>query len=327
MEIRMIKLSKFLKSLVVASAAMTGLMQWSAPAEAQTKPNIVVMGEDADEDTVPRGNRIFNRVTRELSETMNLRGYNIYDETAVAMGISQPGRVRRRDAELIDVARAVQTPPLDVVAIFQIYASAQKSQHSDIVRPEVRIPGRLLNVRTGQSLGSFEVTGLQLPPLPLGCDRECLLERVGAEAKLIAGDLAQALTQKLDGVISPRRAEGGSGGSTTVTETAPGAGGVPSGGSAAADSCAGLPTAFVIRVTGFSNTETQAVEEYIRAFRCYDHHRTVRASSSQTEYWYETRIDGARLNRNLRLMLEHMNVGGQVTMSGNSFAVSKVATR
>jgi hypothetical protein len=328
MEIAMIKFPKFLKTLVVASAAIGGLLQWSAPADAQTKPNIVVMGEDADEDTVPRGNRIFNRVTRELSETMNLRGYNIYDETAVAMGISQPGRVRRRDAELIDVARAVQTPPLDVVAIFQIYASAQKSQHSDIVRPEVRIPGRLLNVRTGQSLGSFEVTGLQLPPLPLGCDRECLLERVGAEAKLIAGDLAQALTQKLDGVISPRRAEGGSGG-TVVTETAPGSGSgaVAPGGSANAESCGGLPTAFVIRVTGFSSTETQAVEEYIRAFRCYDHHRTVRASSSQTEYWYETRIDGARLNRNLRLMLEHMNVGGQVTMSGNSFAVSKVATR
>jgi limonene-1,2-epoxide hydrolase len=80
-------------------------------------------------------------------------------------------------------------------------------------------------------------------------------------------------------------------------------------------------------VSGFSGAEIQAVEEYMRAFKCYDHHRTVRASSSQTEYWYESRIDGARLNRNLRLMLEHMNVGAQVTMSGNIFALGKVATR
>ena len=99
----------------------------AAPAQAQAKPNIVVMGEDADEDAVPRGNRIFQRVIAELSETMNLRGYNVYDETAVAMGFTQPNRVRRRDAELIEVARAVSNPPLDVVAIFQIYASASKS--------------------------------------------------------------------------------------------------------------------------------------------------------------------------------------------------------
>ncbi|WP_331317679.1 hypothetical protein [Methylobacterium mesophilicum] len=179
---------------------------YAAPARAQSKPNVVVMGEDADEDAVPRGNRIFQRVIHELSETMNLRGYNVYDETAVAMGFTQANRVRRRDAELIEVARAVQTPPLDVVAVFQIYASASKSPYSDIVRPEIRIPGRLLNVRTGQSLGSFEVAGLQLPPLPQGCDRECLLERVGAEAKTVGADLAAALTAKLDGVRCRRRA-------------------------------------------------------------------------------------------------------------------------
>ncbi len=177
----------------------------AGPALAQPKPTVVVMGEDADEDSVPRGNRIFQRVIAELSETMNLRGYNVYDETAVAMGFTQANRVRRRDAELIEVARAVSSPPLDVVAVFQIYASASKSTYSDIVRPEVRIPGRLLNVRTGQSLGSFEVAGVQLPPLPQGCDRECLLERVGAEAKVIAGDVAAALTAKLDGVLAPRR--------------------------------------------------------------------------------------------------------------------------
>jgi hypothetical protein len=315
-------------TLLLSAAALAGALAspLMSRAEAQPRPNIVVMGEDADEDTVPRGNRIFNRVIRELAETMNLRGYNVYDETAAAMGITQPGRVRRRDAELIEVARSVQTPPLDVVVIFQIYASAQKSLHSDIVRPDVRVPGRILNVLTGQSLGSFEVTGLQLPPLPLGCDRECLLERVGAEAKLLAGDLAQALTQKLDGIIAPRRASDGSG-IGSVIETAPGAAGSTTAGSLQAEGCSGLPTAFVIRISGFSGAEVQAVEEYMRAFKCYDHHRTVRASSGQTEYWYETRIDSTRLNRNLRLMLEHMNVGAQVTMSGNTFALGKVATR
>nr|WP_318284423.1 MULTISPECIES: hypothetical protein [unclassified Methylobacterium] len=310
-------------ALTLIGGALLGL---AAPAQAQARPNIVVMGEDADEDSVPRGNRIFQRVIAELSETMNLRGYNVYDETAVAMGITQANRVRRRDAELIEVARAVQNPPLDVVAVFQVYASASKSAYSDIVRPEVRIPGRLLNVRTGQSLGAFEVAGLQLPPLPQGCDRECLLERVGVEAKSIAADVAGALTSKLDGVIAPRRAADAGAPPATLPNALPGAEPPPAA-AAGGESCGGLPTAYVVRLTGFSPQEVQAAEEYMAAFRCYEHHRPVRSGGATAEYWYETRSDSARLGRNLRLMLEHMSAPGQVQFSGNTFVVSRVATR
>ncbi|MDP4022882.1 hypothetical protein Q8W71_09635 [Methylobacterium sp. NEAU 140] len=305
-------------------ALLCGLV--ALPAQAQPRPNIVVMGEDADEDSVPRGNRVFQRVIAELSETMSLRGYNVYDETAVAMGFTQANRVRRRDAELIEVARAVSNPPLDVVAVFQIYASASKSAYSDIVRPQVRIPGRLLNVRTGQSLGSFEVAGLQLPPLPQGCDRECLLERVGAEARTISADVAAALAAKLDGVIAPRRAaDTGSppadlpAGSAAPSAAPPAAAG--------GEACGGLPTAYTVRLDGFSAQEVQAAEEYMAAFRCYEHHRPVRASGASTEYWYETRSDSARLTRNLRLMLDHMSAPGQVQFSGNTFVIRRVATR
>lgn len=312
-----------LATLALLGGALLGL---SAQVQAQTRPNLVVMGEDADEDSVPRGNRIFQRVIAELSETMNLRGYNVYDETAVAMGITQANRVRRRDAELIEVARAVQNPPLDVVAVFQVYASASKSAYSDIVRPEVRIPGRLLNVRTGQSLGAFEVAGLQLPPLPQGCDRECLLERVGAEAKSIAADVATALTAKLDGAIAPRRAAEAGAPLNTLPPALPGAEPPPAA-AAAGESCGGLPTAYVVRLTGFSPQEVQAAEEYMAAFRCYEHHRPVRSGGATAEYWYETRSDSARLGRNLRLMLEHMSAPGQVQFSGNTFVISRVATR
>ncbi|KQP32956.1 hypothetical protein ASF27_16695 [Methylobacterium sp. Leaf102] len=311
------------RTAAFAAILSTGLSGLVTPAQAQAKPNIVVMGEDADEDSVPRGNRIFQRVITELSETMNLRGYNVYDETAVAMGFTQPNRVRRRDAELIEVARAVQNPPVDVVAVFQVYASASKSAYSDIVRPEVRIPGRLLNVRTGQSLGAFEVAGVQLPPLPQGCDRECLLERVGAEAKTIAADVAAALTAKLDGVVAPRRGTDAGGPAFTAPPLAGGAPAAVPGGEA----CGGLPTAYTVKLSGFSAQEVQAAEEYMAAFRCYEHHRPVRSGGASAEYWYETRSDSARLGRNLRLMLEHMSAPGQVQFSGNIFVISRVATR
>ena len=100
--------------LALAAAAALLSLLGVAPALAQARPTIVVMGEDSDEDSVPRGNRIFQRVIAELGETMNVRGYNVYDETAVAMGLTQPGRVRRRDAELIDVARAIHVHPQTV---------------------------------------------------------------------------------------------------------------------------------------------------------------------------------------------------------------------
>jgi hypothetical protein len=312
------------KRLFLLAAAVLAVAAPLAPmrAAAQTKPNIVVMGEDADEDTVPRGNRIFNRVIHELAEVMNVHGYNVYDETAVGMIITQPGRARRRDTEIIDVARAVQTPPLDVIAVFQIYASATKSTVSDIVRPNIRIPGRLLNVRTGQQIAAFEVPGLELAPLPQDCDRECLLERVGGEAKLVADELAQALTQKLSGFILPARGANAVGGpaplSGSVTALVPAGDG---------QGCANLPTAFVIRLTGFSTDEVQAIEEYLRAFGCYLHHRPIRSTASQAEYWYETRADSARLNRNMHLMLEHMSTAGQVSFAGNTFNITKLATR
>jgi hypothetical protein len=313
------------RSFIAAAAAFAMLAPFASTAQAQSapKPNIVVMSEDADEDTVPRGNRIFNRVIAELGEVMNVRGYNIYDETAVAMSITQPGRVRRRDAEIIDVARAVQTPPLDVIVVFQIYASATKSNVSDIVRPNVRIPGRLLNVRTGQQIGAFEVTGLELAPLPQGCDKECLLEKVGAEAKLVANELAQALTSKLNGFIAPVRSDNPI---TTTPGQSAGTVATPAAGESDG-TCGNMPTAYVIKVTGFEQTEVQAIEEYLQAFSCYSHQRPVRANGATAEYWYETRSDSARLNRNLRLMLEHMNAGGSVSFAGNTFSVNKVATR
>ncbi len=141
---------------------------------------------------------------------------------------------------------------------------------------------------------------MQLPPLPQGCDRECLLERVGTEAKVIAGDVAAALTAKLDGVVAPRR------GADPGAASVPGAIAAPITGPTV-EACGGLPTAYIVRLNGFSAQEVQAAEEYMAAFRCYEHHRPVRAGTSAAEYWYETRSDSARLGRNLRLMLEHMS--------------------
>ena len=59
-------------------------------AKAADQPNVLIMGEDADEDTVPRHSRIFNRVSDALRTRMMELGFKVYNETAVTMNITMP---------------------------------------------------------------------------------------------------------------------------------------------------------------------------------------------------------------------------------------------
>ena len=89
---------------------MLGYANGTTVAYADT--TILIMGEDHDRETVPRGHRIFTRVVNIISDVLNTEGYNVFDETAVTMETSEQGRKRRPDAELIDVARGITQPPI-----------------------------------------------------------------------------------------------------------------------------------------------------------------------------------------------------------------------
>jgi len=300
-------------------AAVTVTFTTVHTADAQNRRvNLLVVTEDADEDTVPRNNRVYQRVMLQLQESMNNRGFQIFDEVAIGMNVTNPNRVRRSRPELIEVARAYSMrTPLDAIVIFRIYASARQGQFSDLLTPEVRITGEILNIATGQFVAGFEVGGFQFPPLPGGCgrDRECLLERVGAEARLVANDLAAALADKLEGFR--RRADGG--GEVIRVDNSPAT-------PRAQGECAGLPGAFVFQFRDFTASEMTQIEEAFVRFGCYEHHRTIRAMATSAEYWYETRSDAARINTNLRVMLEFLNFNAQVVMAGNRFEITRVRT-
>ena len=46
--------------------------------------NILIMGEDANPDTVPRGSRVFSQVLDALANELIDEGFDVYDETAAA---------------------------------------------------------------------------------------------------------------------------------------------------------------------------------------------------------------------------------------------------
>ena len=277
------------------------------------QPNILIMGEDADTDTVPRGSRIFNRVVLAMQTELQAMGFRVYDETAVSMNITDPNRVRRSDEELITVARRIQDVPIDVITVFEIFASTEDNPYSDILDLRVRIPGRLINVATGQALGNYEVSYEpgELPPLAPGCDdRNCVLEHVGSEARRVAADVAAVLAVNLD-YLSPAAAT--STPNSTITGT-----------TVSGNSCTGLTTAYTLTFRNFDQDQLFQVEEYLAAFQGYDHHRPTRSSMSETTYWYETCTEVARLRRNLSLMVESMGLQTRIDLIGNRVEIDNL---
>ncbi|MEG3619781.1 hypothetical protein V5T82_15050 [Magnetovibrio sp. PR-2] len=291
-----------IKAIMTAGAIAMGISSFAAipAAFAGEQPNVMIMGEDADKDTVPRNSRVFKRVVDALANELHNEGFDVYDEVSLTMDDFAQGRTRRTDVEIIDIARSVKTAPIDVATIFAIYPKIKKTAYTTKV--EARITGRLLNVKSGQRLGNFEVMSAMPDNAPVECDRECILEVFGDNAKILAQDLGVVLATKLD-AQSP-----------------------VSGGAAMGTGEGGMSMAYSLTFSGFSPDEITSIEEYIVAFSGYHHHRPLSSSMRTNEYWYETNSESARLNRNLRRMMDHLGVQGRVVFAGNKFSVEKIAT-
>ena len=176
----------------LAGGCLAALLLLPPSLAAAAGPNLLVMGEDADPDSIPRGNSVFQRVRDSIASELHEAGYDVYDETAVTLGEVAAGRIGRDDADLIEAARGASRPPVDAVAIFSVYATAVDT--GCITRLGARVSGRILQVQSGQRLGSFEVStqkGWRIDPA-CAADRACLLEAVGDRARIIGREVAVA---------------------------------------------------------------------------------------------------------------------------------------
>ncbi|MFT5163326.1 MAG: hypothetical protein ACI9FJ_001915 [Alteromonadaceae bacterium] len=257
---------------------------------AAQRPNLLIMGEDADQDSIPSDSRVFKRVLNALANQLHDSGYDVFDETAITQAIQPLGQRRRSDADIIDIARMIQHPPIDVVVLFSIYGNAQPQGSISQVR--MRIEGRLLNAQTGQRLGNFEVkTPDRYNRLP-HCERECLLETIGDHSSTLAYHLGEVLGKKLDWLIN--------------------------------DSGGKLPAAFTLVFDNFSPDDVMAIEAFLVVFSGYQNHRPIFNSMTRAEVWYQTTISPAKLSRNLHKMLNHLELSGVVQFWGNTYTLQKI---
>ena len=281
---------------------------------AQAKTTILIMGEDYDRDTVPRNNRIFTRVVNIISDLLNTEGYNVFDETAVTMDISQQGRVRRSDAELIDVSRGITQPPIKVLVMFQIYARVKPPKYGS-AKLRIRVAGRLLNVQTGQRLGSFEYVAPKEWRITPDCarSRDCVLEQVGDKIKIIGEDVGAVLENKLTAMVAP-----------TQDSSAPFRAG-DSSSNTSSQKC--LPHAYELTFKGFKTVDYRDIENFIVKFKGYKKHTLSYGGKRRNVYWYNSCIESARLNRNLDNMFQLMGMKSHVSFTGNKFEIRKIRVR
>lgn len=271
----------------------------ASQASAGDRPNLLLMGEDADSDTIPRHSQVFTRVLNSLSEQMHNAGFDVYDETAVTLDNFAQGRSRRSDAEMIDIARSVKRPPIDVVVFFSIYASANQKSYTTKVK--ARVSGRMLNVKTGQRLGNIELDYPGGWNAPVDCNRNCIIDSVGQHSKIIANDIGAVLAKKLGWMV------GDSVGGHVNDDT-------------------GI-SAYTLIFDGFTASEMHAMEEYLVVFSGYKSHRVITSTMTRFEYWYQADIKSAKLLRNLNKLLKHVDIEGMVRSSGNTYTVKKIALR
>lgn len=259
------------------------------------RPNILVIGEDADPGTVPRHSRVFERTLRAIQNEMAGR-FNVYDETAVTLGLLEQDRVRRDDAELIEVCRAVTRPPLDVAVIFSLYPDTRRTNVATYV--STRVAGRMLQCRTGEFLGGFEQTFGPVV-LPRSSTHAGLLEAVGGEAQIIGRDVANVLRRRLAFLLqSPDPANGG-----------------------------GLANEFTLVFNGFDREDMMSVEESWVRFEGYVGHRPIRSTPTRREIWYRTGSSGALLERSLSDALDRLGVETVIGFTGHTFTMEMIGRR
>ncbi|GMG85260.1 hypothetical protein LNKW23_44780 [Paralimibaculum aggregatum] len=303
----------------IAGLALFGGTFTATPSVAQDIPNVLVMTEDFDQDTVPRNSRVQRNILSGLNDRLNQRGYRVFDETALGIDGYQSttvqGRSRRTPDELIIVARTANQP-IDIIVNYEVFASVEKTDFASFVK--MRITGRVLDPDSGRFVGSFEVESPETFRLPVNCPRECLLEKLSTKGRDMGVELSSVLADKLDDFF------GRHGGGQVTT----------GGGGYAAPATGGAQTGGV----GFERTYTLVFDEcspeirldfepYLVIFEGYLNHRPDVCSSTSCKMQYTSTIAPGKLHRNLEKMLVHSNHRGRVGVDGATYTVSCVPVR
>ena len=263
--------------------------------------NLLIMIDDADKNSVSRDSQINKRVHASISQQLN-QVADVYDETSLTLDTFKQGRGRRTDAELLDIARSINRPPVDIVVVLSTYASVTTSEYAKKAR--ARVEGKILNAKSGQFLDNFEVQSPRTWSIPYACDRQtCMLEEMGDEAKVLGDELGLILAEKLNWLLH---------GETGDNNPAP---------------TIEMFNDYYLTFDGFSAQDVTNIEEYLLVFSGYISHRPTQQRHTRTTLLYRSTSGTAKLSRNLLKLLEELNMRATINFEGNAFSVKRITLR
>ncbi|MCB1330153.1 MAG: hypothetical protein KDK28_12270 [Maritimibacter sp.] len=341
-----------MKTLLIAAAASVTSFFVAAPVVADVPTiNVLVVQEDWDEDSLIRNNRIQTAVLNTLNQTLHapayqsvlqrygISGMDVYDETFLTLNFYEQDRQRRRDEELISIAQTVNNPEMDVLVPYTIYARAVTDPYTQIVKLQMSLNYRAINIRDGRWMGGdnldIDTAGVPFTGCATGingtpADPHCVKEFVSQYGEQLARNAGNKLAIQLAGSLG--RAYGSAPSEGAVTDpAAAGTNAAVSGETMAyqaVQGCGNIPTTFQVQWIGFEQRQINAIEEHMNFWKCALDTDVTDSDFSQVTFSYKTRADKARVIRNIRLMLELI---GQVaeprTEGSNTIVVEALGIR
>ncbi|WP_419658798.1 hypothetical protein Dvar_76410 [Desulfosarcina variabilis str. Montpellier] len=263
------------------------------PVLAGDLPRLMLMGEDEDKDTIPRGTRVHKRAMNAFANALINEGFDVYEERAKLDGVGRRGR--RTLEHLVDNAKDAGA---DVAVLFTIYYNVIDKGYTK--KYTCRVEGRMLDVHASKRLGNFDVQAPRQERLPADCNRECFIEKVGEMASTLASDVGQALKDNLAYRVDGADGTGAQG---------------------------GMANEYNLVFDNFSKDDMMGLEEYLEIFSGYISYRPDPAAmntATHHEFIYNSRIGAAKLERNLHKALSKLNMKGQITIDGRTYNVKKV---
>ena len=253
---------------------------------------LMVMGEDAAERSVLRNDPGFRDVLDAFSATLVTAGFDVYDETAITLNTHKQDNIRRRDEELIDIAKDAGS---DVLVLFTIQWRLKNKSFGKIMN--VSVKGRLLDTHSGRLLGNFQMDSRRGQMIAGICGMQCLADKASKLATRLADRVGLEVKTHLADALN-RRNNG--------------------------------PIEYEMVFENFSSDEMAAMEEYLVIFSGYLSHRPITTGTNiatHHEYWYRSSIAAAKLNLNLNKAMKKLAFQGQVHVSGLRYTIRKIALR
>ncbi|MEO1037544.1 MAG: hypothetical protein AAFX44_18440 [Pseudomonadota bacterium] len=283
-------------SLVLLVCSVWGCA--GSPSRAEQPRSIMIVGVDADLQSVSRNDRIFGAVEVAMAEPLAAAGYEVLTEDQVIPGRGPASDIRRSGDRTLALVRSVDEPSARFAALCTLYANSRREANQTRLR--LRLGVDLVDLADG-AVSDFELTGSDDWFVPDSCTGDCLQRAFTVRA--------QELAYSAGALVSEQAARRG----TRVAENR------------YTGSDVRLARQVELRFVGFTQAEIFRLEDQLQAFDEFRSIRLVYSSTHRVTYSYVTGLTVPRLHRRLAEELEAQGLDADISPEHDRLDIHRAA--